>query len=70
MPPIKQLVQNQYPIKVPTFELEPILVVKGVLVQQTIITTTLFVNIPITTILLIYGNGVPIQQPKRVNSYP
>jgi hypothetical protein len=60
MPSIEQLVQNQYPIKVPTFELEPILVVKGVLVQQTITTTTLLVNIPITTRRPIYDNGVPI----------
>jgi len=33
-------------------------------------TFAIFINIPITTRLLIYGNGVPIQQPKRVNSYP
>ncbi len=32
--------------------------------------TTLPINIHVTIGLLVYGNGVPIQQPKRVNSYP
>ncbi len=62
--------QNQYPIKVPTFGLEqPVFIVKGVLLQQTT-TITLFINIFVTTKLPVYGNGVLIQQPNRANSYP
>jgi hypothetical protein len=70
MPPIEQLVQNQYLINVPTSGLKQVVfVVRGVPIQQ-IIATTLPANIPITTRLLVYGNGVTIQQPKRANSYP
>jgi hypothetical protein len=32
--------------------------------------TTLPVNIHFSIGLHVYGNGVPIQQPKKVNSYP
>jgi hypothetical protein len=33
-------------------------------------TYALPIKIPFTTGLLVYGNGVPIQQLKKVNSYP
>ncbi len=33
-------------------------------------TSVLLVNIHVTTKLPIYGNGVPIQQSVKVNSYP
>ncbi len=46
-----------------------VLVTRGVFVPEAM-TTALGVNIPITIGLPIYGNGVPIQQPIRVNSYP
>jgi hypothetical protein len=42
---------------------------RGVPILQTT-TTTLPIKILITARLLVYVNGVPIQQPKRVNSYP
>jgi hypothetical protein len=42
---------------------------RGVLVQQA---TTIArpINILVTTRLFVYGNGVPIQQPRRANLYP
>jgi hypothetical protein len=62
--------QNQYHVIVPTSKLKQlVLIVKGVHVQQTM-EIILPINIIITTRLPIYGNGVPIQQPKRANSYP
>jgi hypothetical protein len=42
---------------------------EGVPIQQTM-TTILPINVFVTIGLLVYGNGVPIQQPKRANSYP
>jgi hypothetical protein len=70
VPPIEKLVQNQYPIKIPTLGLEQLIpVTRGVLVPQ-VTTFALHVNIPITIGLLVYSNGVPIWQPKKVNSYP
>jgi hypothetical protein len=70
MPPVEQLVQNQYLIRIPTSRLKQLVpIVRGVPIQQTI-ATTLPVNIHVTTRLPVYGNGVPIQQPKRANSNP
>jgi hypothetical protein len=58
--PIEQLVQNQYPFKIPTFRLkQPIIIASGVPIQQTMV-ATLPINIPITTRLLVYGNNVLI----------
>jgi hypothetical protein len=60
VPPIEKLVQNQYPIKIPTLGLEQLIpVTRGVLVPQ-VTTFALHVNIPITIGLLVYSNGVPI----------
>jgi len=70
VPPIEQLVQNQYLIRVPTYGLEQsIFITRGVHVQQ-IMEPTLHVNIFVTIGLPIYGNDVPIQQPRRVNPHP
>jgi hypothetical protein len=67
VPRIEQLVQNQYLVKIPTSGLkQPILVTRNVFVPQAM-TFVLLVNIHVTIELLICGNGVPIQQPKRVN---
>jgi hypothetical protein len=67
MLPIGQLVQNQYPIKILTSRLEKsVLIAKGILIQQ-IMAATLPVNIHFTIGVHVYGNGVPIQQPKKVN---
>ncbi len=53
MPLVEQLVQNQYHVKVATYGLEQlVLIIKGVHVKQTM-ATTLHVNIPITTRLLV-----------------
>ncbi len=69
MPHVEQLMQNQYPIKIPTFGLKQlVLVTRGVHAPQET-TTALLINIPITTKLPVYGNGVLIQQPGKVNSY-
>ncbi len=70
VPHVEQLVQNQYPIKIPTLGLEqsdPF--TRDVPIPQAMI-VTLPINIIVTIGLPIYGNGVPIQQPKKVNSYP
>jgi hypothetical protein len=59
VPFIEQLEQTQYPIKIPTSGLgQLVLIPKEVFVQQTA-TTFLHVNIPITTILPVYGNRIP-----------
>jgi hypothetical protein len=42
---------------------------RNVPIQQTTI-VVLHVNVLVTTKLPIYGNGVPIQQTIRANSYP
>jgi hypothetical protein len=73
MPHVEQLlqmVQNQYLVRIPTSGLEQLVhVTRGVHVQQ-IMTMTLPINVHVTTGLLVYSNGVPIQQPIKANSYP
>jgi hypothetical protein len=60
VPHVEQLVQNQYPIKIPTLKLEqPDLVIRDVPIPQAM-TATLPINITVTIRLPIYSNGVPI----------
>jgi hypothetical protein len=60
MPPIEQLVQNQYLVKIPSFGLEKLVpITRGVHVQQTMV-VVIFINVRITIGLLVYGNGVPL----------
>ncbi len=60
VPPIEQLVENRYPIKIPTSRLKQLTpITRGVFVPQAM-TFALLVNIPITIWLLVYSNGVPI----------
>jgi hypothetical protein len=60
MPPIKQLVQNQYLVGIPTSRLKQLVhVTRGVFVPQAM-TTTLPIKIFFTIGLLVYGNGVLI----------
>ncbi len=69
MPPIEQLV-NQYLVGIPISGVKQLVpITRGVFVPQAI-TTTLLIKIHVTIRLLLYGNGVPISQPIRVNSYP
>ncbi len=58
VPPIEQLEQIQYLVRIPTSRLDqPILISKGVFVRQ-IMAATLPVNIPIANLLLVHGNNV------------
>jgi hypothetical protein len=58
MPPIEQLKQIQYPIRILTSGLEqPILIPRGILVQQ-IVATILLVNMVVINGLLVQGNDV------------
>jgi hypothetical protein len=58
MPPIGQLVHNQYLLRLPTFKLEELVpIMRGVHVQQTT-TIVLPINVHVTTRLPIYGSGV------------
>jgi hypothetical protein len=64
------MVQNQYPIRIPTLGLKQLdLATRYVFIPQATI-VTLPIKIIVTTKLPIYGHGVSIQQPKKVNSYP
>ncbi len=61
VPPIEQLVQNQYLVKIPTLGLKQLIpVTRNAFVPQAMI-FVLLVNIHVTIELLVYGNGVPIQ---------
>jgi len=58
MPPIEQLVHNQYLVRIPSSRLEKLVpITRGVHVQQTMVVIIFF---RITTRLLVYGNGVPL----------
>jgi hypothetical protein len=60
MPPIEQLVQNQYLVRIPTFGLKELVpITRGVLVQQTM-ATVLLLDVIVITGLHVYGNGVPL----------
>lgn len=66
MPPIEQLEQTQYLVKVLISRLgQLVLVSKGIYVQQTIV-AFLLVNFHVATGLPIYGNGMPPQQPRKL----
>ncbi len=70
VPHVEQLVQTQYPIKIPTCGLEqPNLIYKSAPIQYTT-TITLHVNIHVANGLPVHGNDVLFQQPKKVDSHP
>jgi len=68
VPPIEQLEETQYPIKIPISRLEqPTLISRGVPIQQTM-AITLLVNV--ANGLPVHGNDVSFQQPRRVHLHP
>jgi hypothetical protein len=70
VPPIKQLESTHHPIRVPTYGLgQLILIPKKIHVQQTLV-VYLLVNLLVATKLLVYGDGMPLHQQKKVNSHP
>ncbi len=64
MPPIEQLVQNRYFVRIPSSRLEEmVLIARGIHVQQTMV-VVIFVNVHVTIGLLVYDNGVPLWKKK------
>lgn len=60
----------QYPTKIPIFGLRQSVVVLRQVNVQYAMTTSLLVNLLVTTGLHVYGGGIPLQPPEKVNPHP